>query len=195
LLKASKKEGLKVTGRVCPWWLAYTFDNPLRRLFHKPEKLLAPYVREGMTAMDVGCGMGFFSIGLARLVGDGGHVISVDIQEKMLDVLKNRAAKAGVLNRIRLNRSEPGSINVEAAADFILCFWMVHEVPDMAAFFHELRRHINPNGRLLIVEPRQHVSDAGFAETVELVQESGFDLAERPEISMSRAAVFVPRTG
>jgi len=183
-----------VAGCVCPWWLAYTFDNPLRRLIHKPEKLLAPYVREGMTAMDVGCGMGFFSIGLARLVGDRGHVISLDIQQKMLDVLKKRAEKAGVLNRIQLHRSEPGTINIEAGADFILCFWMVHEVPDTAAFFRELRRHVNPNGRLLIVEPKKHVSDMHFEETVGLFQESGFDLAERPGISMSRTAVFVART-
>ena len=182
-----------MAGRVCPWWLAYTFDNPLRRLIHKPEKLLAPYVQEGMTAMDVGCGMGFFSIGMARLVGDGGHVISVDIQQKMLDVLKKRAAKAGVLNRIRLHRAEPGTINAGTGADFILCFWMVHEVPDAAAFFRELRLHVNPNGRLLIVEPKKHVSDLHFEETVDLVRKSGFDLAERPEISMSRAAVFVAR--
>ena len=183
-----------MAGRVCPWWLAYTFDNPLRGLIHKPEKLLAPYVQEGMTAMDVGCGMGFFSIGMARLVGDGGHVISVDIQQKMLDVLKKRAAKAGVLNRIRLHRSAPGRIDVEAGVDFILCFWMVHEVPDTAAFFRDLRRHVNPNGRLLIVEPRKHVSDIDFEKTVDMVQESGFDLDERPAISLSRAALFAART-
>ena len=45
---------------VCTWWIAYTFDNPLRRLIHKPQKVLGNFVKEGMTVMDLGCGMGHF---------------------------------------------------------------------------------------------------------------------------------------
>lgn len=181
-----------MAGRVCPWWMAYTFDNPLRHLFHKPEKLLAPYVQEGMTVMDIGCGMGFFSLGMARFVGDDGRVFSVDIQQKMLDVLKKRARKAGLLHRIQLVKCKPEAINVETRADFILCFWMVHEVPDSVAFFEQLRRHINPNGKLLIAEPKNHVSDDDFEQSLHLVQETGFKLSDRPKISMSKAALFVP---
>jgi len=181
-----------MAGRVCPWWMAYTFDNPLRRFIHKPEKLLGPFVQEGMTVMDIGCGMGFFSLGMARLVGDGGRVLSVDIQQKMLDVLKKRARKAGLLKRIQPVKCQPGTINVETKADFILCFWMVHEVPDSAVFFRQLRQHINQDGKVLIAEPKNHVSDADFEKTVQLIQESGFILADRPKISMSKAVLFVP---
>ena len=88
---------------ICPWWLAYAFDNPFRRFLHSPEKILGPYVAEGMTVLDVGCGMGFFSIGLAKLVGNKGCVIAVDVQQKMLNALEKRAEKAGVLNRIRIH--------------------------------------------------------------------------------------------
>ena len=56
---------------VCPWWLAYTFDNPLRRLIHKPEKIFDGLVQPGMTVMDVGCGMGYVTLGLAEIVGEG----------------------------------------------------------------------------------------------------------------------------
>jgi hypothetical protein len=34
---------------VCPWWGGYFIDNPLRRLFHNPEKIVGPYVQPGMT--------------------------------------------------------------------------------------------------------------------------------------------------
>ena len=81
---------------ICPWWIAYTFDNPFRRIFHNPEKMLGSYVSKGMTVLDVGCGMGFFSIGLARLVGDTGCVIAADVQSKMLGVMQRRSEKAGV---------------------------------------------------------------------------------------------------
>ena len=80
---------------VCPWWGGYFIDNPIRRLFHNPEKIVGPYVKPGMTAMDVGCGMGFCSIAMAKIVGDSGQVIAVDLQQKMLEVLRQRADKGG----------------------------------------------------------------------------------------------------
>ncbi len=43
-----------MANHVCPWWLAYTFDNPLRTFFHKPDQMLSQYVKEGMTVADIG---------------------------------------------------------------------------------------------------------------------------------------------
>ena len=64
---------------VCTWWHAYSFDNPLRKLIHKPKRILGAYVKDGMTVMDVGCGMGHFSIGMANLVGEQGKVIASNL--------------------------------------------------------------------------------------------------------------------
>ena len=61
---------------VCTWWKAYTFDNPIRKLLHQPHNVLGDYVKADMTVMDVGCGMGHFSIGMAKLVGESGKVIA-----------------------------------------------------------------------------------------------------------------------
>lgn len=60
--------------RVCPWWLGYLLASPLRRLMVDPKKLLAPYVHEGMTVLEPGRGMGFFTLELARLVDASGRV-------------------------------------------------------------------------------------------------------------------------
>ena len=70
--------------RVCPWWLGYLLASPLRRLMQDPVKVVAPYVREGMTVLEPGPGMGFFTLELARLVGPSGRVVAVDIQPRML---------------------------------------------------------------------------------------------------------------
>lgn len=51
---------------VCPWWLGYLLVTPLRRFLHDPEKILGDYVDEGMTVVEPGPGMGFFTAELAR---------------------------------------------------------------------------------------------------------------------------------
>lgn len=64
--------------RVCPWWAAYFFDNPLRRLMHPAARILGPYVKEGMTALDLGCGFGHYSLGMARMTGKTGLPLTLD---------------------------------------------------------------------------------------------------------------------
>ena len=177
-------------GHICPWWLAYTFDNRLRHFFHNPEKMLGSYVSKGMTVLDVGCGMGFFSIGLAKLVGDKGCVIAADVQPKMLEAMQKRSIKNGLSSIIRLHKSKPNSLGVETPADFILAFWMVHEVPDPKLFFHQIRACLKSNGRILIAEPKFHVSSKRFQEIVVLAQESGLNFCETPSIKFSRSAVL-----
>ena len=88
----------------CPWWFLFTFDNPLRKLYQNPERILAPYINEGDLVADLGCGMGYFSLPLARLVGDDGKVTAVDLQPQMLDGVKRRADRAGLQNRIYLHQ-------------------------------------------------------------------------------------------
>jgi len=175
---------------ICPWWLAYTFDNPLRLIFHNPAKILGDYVHAGMTVLDVGCGMGFFSIGLARLVGKSGCVIAADVQPKMLRTLQKRSKKAGVANTIRLHQCEPGQLAVDTPVEFILAFWMVHEVPDLKIFFHQTRSCLKPNGKMLIAEPRFHVSTRCFQKILESAQACGLNAYDTPSIQFSRSAVL-----
>ena len=78
--------------RVCPWWLGYFLLSPFRRLGQNPENILAPFVQDGMTVLEPGPGMGFFTLELSRKVGASGRVVAVDIQPRMLDRLKRRAA-------------------------------------------------------------------------------------------------------
>jgi len=175
---------------VCPWWLAYTFDNPIRKLFHNPEKILRPYIKAGMTVMDVGCGMGYFSIGMAKIIGDKGRVFSVDLQSRMLAVTQKRAERAGVAARIVLHHCARDKIGLREEADFILVFWMAHEVQQQKAFFNELRSILNPTGKILVAEPRMHVSAASFQKTLDVAQSTGLRLCGHPLIRFSHTALF-----
>jgi len=181
----------RMNNHVCPWWLCYSFDNPLRRLFHDPERLLGPYVKSGMNVADIGCGMGYFTLGLARLAGPEGKVIAVDLQERMLAALESRARRAGLAERIVLHRCRPDSLGVDGPADFVLAFWMAHEVPDKPRFFREIFTLLKAEGRLLLVEPKIHVARRSFERTLTVCREMGLQLLEEPAISLSRAALLI----
>ena len=175
---------------VYPWWLCFTFDNPLRKIIHDPVKTLSPYVHKGYTAIDIGPGMGYFTIPLAQLVGPSGRVTAIDIQPKMLSALVGRAQKKGVSDRIKTHLAGPDSIGFYEKSDFILAFWMAHEVPDQRRFLSEIRNLMKPEGLFLLVEPLIHVSKKNFSRALETAKERGFVIKESPKIRMSQSALF-----
>jgi len=177
-------------GHVCPWWHAYLFDNWFRALFFKPERMFGPYVEPGMAVLDIGCGMGFNSISLARMVGPDGRVIAVDVQQKMLDVMLKRARKAGVAERIRACRCSPESIEVDEQVSFAVAFWVVHESPDPPALLREVRDRLRPGGKVLVAEPKGVVSEEAFRDTLAAALDAGLVVCDKPRIFWSRAAVF-----
>jgi ubiquinone/menaquinone biosynthesis C-methylase UbiE len=175
---------------VCPRWLCFTFDNVFRKLLHDPYKILQPYIKEGDTILDVGPGIGYFTIPLAEMVGDRGRVIAADIQQKMLSAIKKRAKQRDVEGRIILQLSSSDSLNVKAKVNFILAFWMVHEVPDKSRFLAQLRSLLKDDGRFLLVEPKFHVTKRKFTASVRLALKAGFALDDSPQISLSKSALF-----
>ena len=176
---------------VCPWYMAYLFDNPLRTLFHDPVKILGEYVKPGMTVLDIGCGMGFFSLGMAKMVGPEGKVLAVDLQTRMLEVLEKRARRRGLLERIERRLVGEEAFSKKSTIDFALCFWMVHEVPDQALFFRQLNQALKPGAHVLIAEPgMNHVKMEDLEKTVTLATAEGFLEIQRPRVRMSLAVVL-----
>ncbi|MBI5070941.1 MAG: methyltransferase domain-containing protein [Deltaproteobacteria bacterium] len=175
---------------VCPWWFVWTFDNPLRRMIHDPEQILGGLVRPGDTAVDVGCGRGYFTVPLAGLVGPGGRVVAVDLQDEMLAGVRRRAERAGVAGRVRLHRCGPDRLGVEGPADLVLAFWMAHEVPERARFLGEVAALLRPGGHLLLAEPVLHVAAREVERTIALAEAAGLVRVTSPRIAFSRSALL-----
>ena len=178
---------------VCPWYLGFFLVSPLRRFFQDAEKILAGHVREGMKVLEVGPGMGYFSLPLARLVGEKGRVHSVDMEERMLSRLRTRAARAGLDGRIDVRLCRDVSLGIEDLAgtiDFALAFAVVHEVPDQKVLFREISRALRPKGRVLVAEPVGHVSGEEFAATLLAAREAGLTAVSSPVIRRSLSAVL-----
>jgi ubiquinone/menaquinone biosynthesis C-methylase UbiE len=163
---------------VCPWWIGYFLLIPIRRFAQSPRKILTPFVRDGMTVLEVGPGMGFFSLTLARMVGGSGKVICVDVQDKMLEKLKGRAQKAGLDDRITTIQAANNSLRIDAYAngvDFALAFAVVHEVPDEGSLFEQVSRSMKPGALLLFSEPTGHVTEDDFRTSIELACSKGLE--------------------
>lgn len=148
---------------------------------------MEPYVREGMTVLDIGCGPGFFSVEMARLVGESGRVIAADLQEGMLEKLRAKIRGTELEKRITLHKCSEDRIGVSDSVDFVLAFYMVHEIPNQQEFFNEIRSILKPNGLVLVVEPPLHVSKKAFEETITKARDAGLTPVERPRIFLSKA--------
>jgi len=178
--------------RVCPVELADSLDSRVRRWFQNPRKILGPFVSEGKVALDLGCGPGFFSVELARLVGPHGRVIAADLQQGMLDKLARKVEGTEYSPRIRLVKCDQSGLNIADKVDFILTFYMVHEVPDQPALFRQLFPLLNEKGRYLLVEPKLfHVSRGQFRDTLRHAQAAGFVSAPGPRLLLSWSAVLM----
>lgn len=177
-------------GHVCPWWFAPSFDNPLRRLIHNPRQILGDLVKEGQVVADIGCGMGYFSLGLARLVGPYGRVYAVDVQSRMLERAKMRARAAELENRLVLIECQPRAFSLPEPVDFALAFWMVHETPDQVAFFKQVWACLKPGGTFLLVEPIGHVSDHAFAQSVASAKAAGLTQLCSRRVRFSRGVLL-----
>ena len=176
--------------RTCPVELAGSLDNSLRRYFQNPEKILKPFIDEGMTVLDLGCGPGYFTIELARLVGDSGKVIAADLQDGMLAKVKAKIIGTELEKRIELHKCEETKVGVTQQVDLILCFWMVHEVRNKDNLFRELKSILKPEGKLFIIEPKFHVSKSEFEEMFTKVKAIGFELVKNPKVFLSRTVLL-----
>ena len=167
---------------VCPWWVGYFLASPIRRWMQDPDELIAPYVTPGMTVLEPGPGMGFFTLPLAKRAGSG-RVVAVDIQPRMLASLRRRAQNAGLQQRIETRLVKPDSLAIDdlkGKVDFVLAVAVVHEMPSAESFFREAAAALKPGGTLLLAEPAGHVKPSKFAEELEYARRAGLDERSRP---------------
>jgi ubiquinone/menaquinone biosynthesis C-methylase UbiE len=175
---------------VCPAEFSGSLDNKFRWLFHNPVRILEDYIATGMTVIDLGCGPGYFTEALAKLVGESGRVIAADIQQKMLDKMAGKIRGAELEGRVEEHLCQPDRIGISKKVDFVLAFWMVHEVPDQQGMFEELKSLLNPEGRIWIIEPKIHVTKKSFTKMIIKLESAGLKIIERPKISISRSVLL-----
>jgi len=181
---------------ICPPWVGRLLLTPLRRFVENPQKILGPFVSEGMVVLEPGCAMGYFTLPLARMVGPEGRVIAVDIQPKMLASLEKRARKAGLVDRIDIRQAGHESLgiaDVAGTADFCSVIHMAHEVPDLDRLFSEISAALKTGGRAYLMEPGWHVTAAEFELSLAAAAAAGLQRIDSPHVQGDRQALFERR--
>lgn len=127
----------------------FVIDNILRRLFRPPERFLTRYLQPGNTAADLGCGPGFFTLPMAKIVGSGGKVYAVDFDPRSIEHLRRRAERQGRLQTIEpcaASAAEIGHIQ-NASVDFVLAEGLLCCMKDHLGAIREIRRILASRGR------------------------------------------------
>jgi ubiquinone/menaquinone biosynthesis C-methylase UbiE len=179
---------------LCPFWFGYFLLSPVRKLITNPYRILEPYVRPGMTVLDAGTAMGFFSLPLAHLVGESGRVVCVDLQRKMIEQLRARALKAGLDRRMEFRVCTQESLTIGDLAgkiDFALAIAVLHEVPGQRRFLTETFNCLKKGGGLLFVEPAGHVTRDGFSSSVSLARAVGYEIGDTRRIIRHHSALLL----
>jgi|WetSurMetagenome_2_1015567.scaffolds.fasta_scaffold34864_1 ubiquinone/menaquinone biosynthesis C-methylase UbiE len=175
---------------VCPSSKYPKLESKFRKFIHNPQKIFSKYIKPGGSAIDIGCGPGFFTIELAKLVGEKGTVIGTDIQDEAITIINNKIKNTPLEKVVKAVKSSPESIGVTEKLDFILNFYVLHEVKNMKKFIEEIKFMMKPESIYMLVEPKGHVNKNEFAEELDIIKNTGFKLIESPKVFFSRTAVF-----
>src|SRR5205085_8852281 len=111
-------------------------------------------VQPGQVVCDLGSGNGFYTLWLAKLVGERGRVLAVDIQPEMLEMLKRRAAKENVSNIELILGTTVDPKLPEGKLDLVLLVDVYHELSNPAEVLAAVRKSLKPHGRIALVEYR-----------------------------------------
>ena len=148
-------------------WVANLLDGEKRFGVTDPGQMLGDLgVTAGSTVVDYGCGPGLFALAAARLVGPSGTVYAVDLEPRMVELARRRAAEAGLANVRAVTSDGVRAALPDGVADFILCVQIMHyhaKRKDRVAVARDLRRLLKAEGRVIIMQWSPERGDTGIS--------------------------------
>jgi len=130
-----------------------SLEDPGREEWQKPEEVVEKLaLRPGAAVADIGAGSGYFTVLIARAVGQAGKVYAVDIDREMLDYIQRRA-KQEHLENIQTVLAEPHDPKLApSSVDLIFICDTLHHISERATYYPLLARALRPGGRLVNVD-------------------------------------------
>lgn len=111
-------------------------------------------VKPGQVVCDLGCGNGFHTLKLAKMVGPRGRVLAVDVQREMLLLLKQRAKENELANIELIHSLYHDPKLPEGKLDLVLLVDVYHEFSHPEHMLRAIHKGLKPEGRIALVEFR-----------------------------------------
>jgi ubiquinone/menaquinone biosynthesis C-methylase UbiE len=162
-------------------------DNPRRRELLPPkETLLQMGLKQGDILADIGCGIGYFTIPAAMIVGPEGKVFALDISEELLEETKAVKRQEGLENIETVLVDEYDLKLSSSSISFALVSIVLHEIDNLPRYLNEISRILSPGGQLAIIEWEKRESNDGpplnrrldKTELQNLIRDAGFKLGK-----------------
>lgn len=158
-------------------------ESPQREQWQQPDRVVAALgLQQGDIVADVGAGSGYFTFRLAKVVGSGGKVYAVDIQEEMLAYIRAKMQKTGITNIVPVRSAPIDPMLPAASCNSILLVNTYHELVDPVALMKNLRQALKPGGTIAIVNWNESVTRKKLYVPMDLVVEqmklAGFRLSK-----------------
>ncbi len=158
-------------------------ESPQREEWQQPDHVVAALgLQPGDVVADVGAGSGYFTFRLAKVVGSGGKVYAVDIQEEMLAYIRAKMQKTGIRNIVPVRSAPIDPMLPAASCNSILLVNTYHELVDPVALMKNLRQALKPGGTIAIVNWNESVTRKKLYVPMDLVVEqmklAGFRLSK-----------------
>jgi ubiquinone/menaquinone biosynthesis C-methylase UbiE len=135
----------------CPYSQRFFLDLPRpfmpRQTLHG---ILTP--ARGERVLEVGPGTGYYTLDIAQALGPNGRIDALDLQQSMLDELMRRAAPRGIVNIAPIQGDAQALPFPDATFDAAYLVATLGEIPDRDTALRELRRVLQPGGRLVVGE-------------------------------------------
>jgi ubiquinone/menaquinone biosynthesis C-methylase UbiE len=130
----------------------FASDNFLRKIFQDPGKTVSEFLSAGDVAADLGCGPGFYTLPMARLVGPEEKVFAVDFDERAIETVKRRAGEHGLEGVIDPRVSSAADIGFipEGSVDFVLAEGLLCCMVDHAGAVEQIKRVLKKDGRVFL---------------------------------------------
>jgi ubiquinone/menaquinone biosynthesis C-methylase UbiE len=128
-------------------------EDPKRDEWQKPAAVIqALKLQEGQSVADIGAGSGYFTLRLARTVGQKGQVFAVDVDAGMLDYLRQRLAQEKIQNVQVMQVPAHDPLLLDGSLDLAFICDTYHHIEDRDVYLRKVHKALKPNGRLVIVD-------------------------------------------
>lgn len=108
---------------------------------------------KGSRGLDVGCGVGLYTLWLAEAVGAQGHVLGIEPSAERVETARHFLGERLDPQRITLRVGDGRAIDVPAQSfDWLWCSDVLHHIDDGVAAVREFLRVLRPGGQLIIKE-------------------------------------------